>query len=188
MTLLHILVQPLNLSPRLDTTKPKCKWFDVGFSEVGQPAEWKVNEAEMNTNPQKSVSLDITPNSPELVTRVRACHIAMSVDAHTHTNTSVRWPLLHQTDVTWKPDHIWSSPCARRCSTSVDLYSRLLPGLRDQTSKKILKRTCSVDFFFKFFISRRQAFRMNGRWNVSSSGVTSSECCCTYTHQQSLAR
>lgn len=82
------LVQPLNLSPRLDTTKPKCKWFDVGFSEVGQPAEWKVNEAEMNTNPQKSVSLDITPNSPELVTRVRACHIAMSVCwQHTHTQT-----------------------------------------------------------------------------------------------------
>jgi hypothetical protein len=25
-------------------------------------------------------------------------------------------------------------------------------------------------------------FRMNGRWNVSSSGVTPSECSCTYTH------
>jgi hypothetical protein len=25
-------------------------------------------------------------------------------------------------------------------------------------------------------------FRMNGRWNVSSSGVTPSKCCCTYTH------
>lgn len=62
--------------------------LNVGFSEVGQPAEWKVNEAEMNTNPQKSVSLDITPNSPELVTRVRACHIAMSVCwQHTHTQT-----------------------------------------------------------------------------------------------------